>query len=57
MLAIKVKDFKNELAIELKLIFPNIKGFSARNLKNMKKNYIECFKSEKVQTSSAQILW
>ena len=49
--------FIDELAIELKLTFPNIKGFSVRNLKNMKKYYIECSKSEKVQTSSAQIPW
>ena len=31
--------FINELAIELKASFPNIKGFSVRNLKNMKKTY------------------
>ena len=30
-------------------------GFFGRNLKNMKNYYIECYKSKKVQTSSAQI--
>ncbi len=42
---------------QLKLKFPNIKGFSVRNLKNTKKYHIECSKSEKVQISSAQIPW
>ena len=49
--------FIDELAIELKISFPNIKGFSVRNLKNMKKYYIECQKSKIVQTASAQIPW
>ena len=49
--------FIDELAIELKITFPNIKGFSVRNLKNMKKYYTECTKNEKVQMSSAQIPW
>ena len=49
--------FIDELAIELKVSFPNIKGFSVRNLKNMKKYYIECKKSPIVQTTSAQIPW
>lgn len=49
--------FIEELAVELKITFPNIKGFSVRNLKSMKKYYIECTKSEKVQTTSAQIPW
>ena len=49
--------FIDELAIELKVTFPNIKGFSVRNLKSMKKYYIECTKNEKVQTTSAQIPW
>lgn len=47
----------DELAVELKITFPNIKGFSVRNLKSMKKYYIECTKSEKVQMTSAQIPW
>ena len=49
--------FIDELTIELKVSFPNIKGFSVRNLKNMKKYYIECQKSQIVQTTSAQIPW
>lgn len=49
--------FIDELAVELKISFPNIKGFSVRNLKNMKKYYIECQKNEFVQTASAQIPW
>lgn len=49
--------FIDELATELKITFPNIKGFSVRNLKSMKKYYIECSKNEKVQMSSAQIPW
>ncbi len=49
--------FIDELAVELKIAFPNIKGFSVRNLKSMKKYYIECTKDEKVQMSSAQIPW
>ena len=34
--------FINNLSIELKVNFPNIKGFSERNLLNMKKYYLEC---------------
>lgn len=49
--------FIDELAKELKISFPNIKGFSVRNLKSMKKYYLECSKSEKVQMTSAQIPW
>lgn len=49
--------FIDELALELKITFPNIKGFSVRNLKSMKKYYVECAKNEKVQTLSAQIPW
>lgn len=49
--------FINELAIELKISFPNIKGFSVRNLKNMKKYYLICSQNKKVQTASAQIPW
>lgn len=49
--------FIDELAIELKISFPNIKGFSVRNLKSMKKYYLICSQNEKVQTASAQIPW
>lgn len=49
--------FIDKLSAELKITFPNIKGFSVRNLKSMKKYYLECTKNKKVQTSSAQIPW
>lgn len=49
--------FIDELAIELKISFPNIKGFSVRNLKSMKKYYLVCSGNEKVQMASAQIPW
>lgn len=34
--------FIDDIAHELKLSFPNIKGFSVRNLKSMKKYYLIC---------------
>lgn len=49
--------FIDEMARELKISFPNIKGFSVRNLKSMKKYYLICSQNEKVQTASAQIPW
>lgn len=49
--------FIDKLSIEIKITFPSIKGFSIRNLKSMKKYYIECSKNKKVQISSAQIPW
>ena len=49
--------FINKLSQELKIAYPNIKGFSVRNLKNMKKYYKICSKNKKVQTASAQIPW
>lgn len=49
--------FIDHLAVELKTSFPNIKGFSVRNLKNMKKYYLSCTLDKFVQTASAQILW
>jgi len=47
--------FVDNLAIEIKIEFPNIKGFSVRNLKNMKKFYAEYSENEIMQTASAQI--
>ena len=47
--------FIDEMAHELKISFPNVKGFSVRNLKSMKKYYLICSQNEKVQTASAQI--
>ena len=49
--------FIESMAHELKISFPNIKGFSVRNLKSMKKYYLICSQNEKVQTASAQIPW
>lgn len=49
--------FIDEMAHELKISFPNIKGFSVRNLKSMKKYYLICSQNKKVQTASAQIPW
>ena len=37
--------FINNLSIELKLSYPNMKGFSVRNLKNMRKYYLICSKN------------
>ncbi len=49
--------FIEQTAIELKLDFPNIKGFSVRNLKYMKKFYSEYRDNEKVQQLVAQLPW
>lgn len=50
-------NFINSMSIELKLLYPNMKGFSVRNLKNMRKYYLVCSKNEKVQKASALIPW
>ena len=49
--------FIESLSTEMKIEFPNIKGFSVRNIKNMKKFYQELSTNEKVQMASAQIPW
>lgn len=49
--------FIENLSTEMKIEFPNIKGFSVRNIKNMKKFYLELSSNEKVQMASAQIPW
>ena len=49
--------FIENLSTEMKIEFPNIKGFSVRNIKNMKKFYSEISSNEKVQMASAQIPW
>lgn len=49
--------FVNNLSIDLKNEFPNIQGFSARNLRNMRKFYEEYPKSEILQTLSAKLTW
>ena len=50
-------NFINNLSIELKLTYPDMKGFSVRNLKNMRKYYLICSQNEKVQKASALIPW
>lgn len=50
-------NFIEHLAIELKNTFPNIKGFSARNLQNMKKYYVAISNEQILQTPSAKIPW
>lgn len=49
--------FIESLSTEMKIEFPNIRGFSVRNIKNMKKFYTELNTNEKVQMASAQIPW
>ena len=49
--------FIDNLSIDLKLEFPKIKGFSIRNLKNMKKFAEEYQDFEFVQSVTAQITW
>ena len=49
--------FIDNLSIDLKLEFPDIKGFSVRNLKNMKKFAEEYQDFEFVQSVTAQITW
>ena len=49
--------FIDNLAIDLKLEFPDIRGFSIRNLKNMKKFAEEYQNFEFVQSVTAQITW
>jgi predicted nuclease of restriction endonuclease-like (RecB) superfamily len=49
--------FIESLSKTMKIEFPNIKGFSIRNLKSMKKFYTEIIDDEKVQMASAQIPW
>ena len=49
--------FIDNLSVDLKLEFPNVKGFSIRNLKNMKKFACEYKDFEFVQSVTAQITW
>lgn len=41
-------NFINNLSIELKTSYPDMKGFSVRNLKNMRKYYLVCSNNKKV---------
>ena len=49
--------FIDDVSRELKLEFPNIEGFSVRNLKYMKKFYLEYKEDELVQRTVAQLPW
>ena len=49
--------FIDDISRELKLEFPNISGFSVRNLKYMKKFYLEYKDDELVQRCVAQLPW
>ena len=49
--------FIDNVSRNLKLEFPNIEGFSVRNLKYMKKFYLEYKDDEIVQRSVAQLPW
>lgn len=49
--------FIDDVSHELKFEFPNIEGFSVRNLKYMKKFYLEYKDDELVQRCVAQLPW
>lgn len=49
--------FIETLEIELKLDFPNIKGFSSRNLQRMKKFYLEYKDNEILPSAVAKLPW
>ena len=49
--------FVDNLSIDLKNEFPNIQGFSVRNLRNMRKFYEEYPNIEILQTLSAKLTW
>ena len=49
--------FIDDISRELKLEFPNSEGFSVRNLKYMKKIYLEYKDDEKMQRCVAQLPW
>ena len=48
-------NFAKQISIELKLTFPNMKGFSERNIRAMRLFYEEYKDDEKWQTSCCQI--
>ena len=49
--------FVENLALDLRMAFPNVRGYSARNLKYMAKYALAYPEREFVQTVSAQIPW
>ena len=50
-------NFINEMSIELKLKFPNAKGYSPRNLRDMKKYYLSVKDNEQLKEYSYKIPW
>ncbi len=50
-------NFIENLSIDLKMKFPAIQGFSARNLRNMRNFYREYPNTEILQTLSAKLTW
>ncbi len=51
------KSIVEKLALDLHNEFPGIKGFSSRNLWNMRNYYVAYRKNTKLQTLSAEISW
>lgn len=49
--------FVDELSIELKIKFPNAKGYSPRNLRNMRKYYLSVKDNELLKKFSYKIPW
>lgn len=49
--------FIDEISHELKIEYPNSKGYSVRNLKYMKKFYIEYKDDKLMQQLVAQVPW
>lgn len=49
--------FIDEISRELKIEYPNSKGYSVRNLKYMKKFYIEYKDNKLMQQLVAQVPW
>ena len=50
-------NFINKISIELKLKFPNAKGYSPRNLRDMKKYYLSVKDNELLKKYSYKIPW
>lgn len=50
-------NFTKQVSIELKLTFPNIKGFSERNIRSMRLFYEEYADDEKWQQLVAKLPW
>ncbi len=51
------KNFVKDLAVELKMTFPNINGFSERNIRSMRLFYEEYANDEKWQQLVAKLPW